>query len=92
MTLVVDPACRTCHGRGEVFVDDGDDGREPCPACRLRSRYVNRYCDQCSEQKPIAGMTFAKGELTHTEYAICAECMDRLRAVHEAAVEAEYRA
>lgn len=72
-TLVIDPTCSTCHGRGQVAVDDGDDGLEPCPACRLRSRYTTRYCDRCGTDRPIEGMLALKGEWNNT-YHVCAAC------------------
>ena len=88
MTLYIDPECVTCHGSGKVM---GGDEYHDCPGCRLASRYVTRYCDGCSTEQPIVGMTFLKGELTRTEYAMCADCTDKAKAAHEASVEAAWR-
>jgi DnaJ-class molecular chaperone len=54
-TVVIDPQCPTCKGFGTIQVDWGED---TCPSCRLKSRYMTRYCDGCSTEQPIAGMTF----------------------------------
>jgi hypothetical protein len=47
-----------------------------------------RWCDGCGTDRPVEGMTFAKGEDTHTEYAFCSTCST---AAHDAAVESLYR-
>lgn len=88
MTIVIDPACTLCSGTGHVTVDYGS---ETCPRCRLQSRYQTRWCDSCHEERPAVGMTFMRGELTRTEYAVCADCQSKAKAAHEASVEAAWK-
>ena len=87
MTVYIDPACPTCHGSGKIM---GGDQYHDCPGCRLRSRHATRYCDACHRERPVAGMTFAKGEFGN-EYATCASCGEAAKVAHEASVEAQYR-
>ena len=87
MSFYVDPACPTCHGKGYYYTDEGET---PCAGCRLTERHATRYCDACHRERPVTGMTFAKGEFGN-EYATCAECGEADKVAHEAAVEAAYR-
>ena len=84
---VVFADCSCCHGSG--FVIGGDD-EQPCPGCNLKARHATRYCDACHRERPVTGMSFAKGEFGNT-YATCAECGEAAKVAHEAAVEAAYR-
>lgn len=89
---IIDPTCTTCHGRG--FVIGGDD-EQPCPGCNLSAREAERtsttrYCDACHRDRPITGMTFARGEFGNT-YATCGSCAEAIAVAHEASVEAMYR-